>query len=112
MIETTLLNYLSEQITDVPVYMETPEAVPEKYIILEKTGSGAENYINRATFAVQSISSKSLYDAAALNELVKATIPEIIYASDISRAELNSDYNFTNPDTKEYRYQAVFNFVY
>ena len=32
--------------------------------------------------------------------------------SGISRARLNSDYNFTDPAKKHYRYQAVFDLVY
>ena len=112
MIEKTILDYLAEQMSPIPVYMETPENVPQKYYLLQKTASGTENHINRATFAIQSISSESLLEAATMNEDIKIAIGGIIYAADISKAELNSDYNFTNSQTKEYRYQAVYNFVY
>ena len=92
--------------------METPENVPDEYYLIEKTGSGQSNRINRATFAIQSISSVSLYRAAQMDEAVKAAMEEIVYGADISKAALNSDYNFTNTQTKQYRYQAVYDLVY
>lgn len=107
MIEATIRAYLAEALSPVPVLLETPENVPEKYALIERTGGARENLLWSSTFAIQSISSASLYDAAALCEsataaLLEADIPVI---SDI---RLNSTYNFTNPETKEYRYQAVF----
>ena len=108
MIELTVLNYLTEEL-DVPVYMETPEEIPESYVLIQKTGSGRDNRIDRATFALQSIA-PSLYEAAVLNESVKAamdTMDEGIFGAD-----LNSDYEYTNQQTKQYRYQAVYDIYY
>lgn len=107
MIEATIRAYLAEALSPVPVLLETPETVPEKYVLLERTGGARENLLWSSTFAAQCISSVSLYDAAALSEqvaaaLLEADIPEI------SAVRLNSKYNFTNPETKEHRYQAVF----
>jgi len=115
MIEKTVLNYLkSAGITEVgtDVYMEVPVNPPSKYIVIEKTGSRKENGINRATMAIQSISSNSLLEAAEINEKVLEKIDSICATQDIFKAKLNSDYNFTNTQTKEYRYQAVFDFYY
>ena len=108
MIELTVLNYLTEEL-DVPVYMETPEDIPESYVLVQKTGSGRDNRVDRATFALQSIA-PSLYEAAVLNESVKAamdTMDEGIFGAD-----LNSDYEYTNQQTKQYRYQAVYDIYY
>lgn len=112
MIEAVIRTYLADVLSPVPVLMETPERVPESYILIERTGGARENLLWSSTFAVQSVSSASLYDAAALSErvtaaLLEADIPEI------SAIRLNSIYNFTNTSaayqkTKEYRYQAVF----
>ena len=44
MIEKTVLNYLNRKL-DVPVYMEVPEKPEKEYVVIEKTGSGAENHI-------------------------------------------------------------------
>lgn len=110
MIETIILNYLSEKLS-VPVRMEEEPNLPEEYVILEKTGSGITNFINRATVAIQSYSN-SLYDAAQLNEKVKEAMDHITDLDDISRCELNTDYNYTDTSRKKYRYQAVFDIVH
>ena len=36
----------------------------------------------------------------------------IIDLDEIIQIELNSDYNFTDTETKEYRYQAIFNITH
>lgn len=110
MIEKIVLDYLSENMT-VPVYMEVPENPEKPYVLIEKTGGGMENQIWTATLAVKSIAN-TLYAAAALNESVIETMLEIVNHEDISACQINSNYNFTNTRTKEYRYQAVFDLVY
>lgn len=111
MIEKVILDYLTEKL-DVSVYLEVPERAPERYVIIEKTGSSYEgNYIFSATIAVQSIAG-SLYEAAVLNEQAKAAMLEASGLPDVCRADLNSDYNFTDTTTKKYRYQAVFDLVH
>lgn len=110
MIEKILLDYLTG-VLDVPVYIEIPEHPAAEYVAIDKTGGGRTNYINTATFAVQSIST-TLYKAAELNEAVKTAMYNLIYVADVSRVELNSDYNYTDTDRRAYRYQAVFDITY
>ena len=50
----------------------------------------------------------SMYEAAKLNEQLKEVVERLIELNEISNVSLNSDYNFTDTETKEYRYQAVF----
>ena len=112
MIEIVVKNYLAAQISDVPVCMEIPEDVPTTYIVIEKTGSTNADGAESAVFAVQSIA-PTLYEAATLNERVKAVMAESAANCDeIFNCQLNSDYNWTNTNTKERRYQAVFNIYY
>ena len=66
---------------------------------------------NLGTLAIQSYST-SMYKAAALNERVKEAMEKSIELDDISRCELNSDYNYSDTGRKKYRYQAVFDIVY
>lgn len=106
MIELTVLNYLSD-VLSVPVKMEVPIDPPEKFVILEKTGSSRTNHLNTATIAAQSYAG-SLAEAAALNEDVKAAIDNMIELDAISACRLNSDYNFTDTAMKKYRYQCVY----
>lgn len=120
MIEVFLLNYLLNK-TEVGanVFCERPENVPDEYILIEKTGTSTENMITTSTIAVQSISNSlnggSMFKAMSLNEDVKKallgdnTSNGIIEKDNIVDIELQSDYNFTDTESKEYRYQAVFN---
>lgn len=111
MIEKIVLDYL-KSVLNVPVVMEKPTSTEiNEFVLLEKTGSGLVNHINEATFAIQSWST-SMYGAAELNEDVKEAMLQLPDVADISRAELNSDYNYTDTTTKSYRYQAVFDLVY
>ena len=107
MIEKILRDYLLE-VLSVPVYMQKPERLTEnEYIIIEKTGSSATNHIETATVAIQSYSS-SLYGAAVINKAVKQAMRDAEALDDIAGIRLNTDYNFSDTATKQYRYQAVF----
>lgn len=110
MIEKLLYDYLNG-VLSVPAYMEEPEDPPERYVLIEKTGSSEENYITSAVIAVQSYGI-SLYEAALLNGDVKNAMRDLVRLPGISRCKLGSDYNFTDTQTKRYRYQAVFNITY
>ncbi len=110
MIEKVVLEYLTERLS-VPVWMEEPEKPPCSYVLIEKTGGGKSGPLKTATLAIQSYG-KTLERAAELNETMKSEMENIADQDPISRAELNSDYNYTDPDTKRYRYQAVYDFIY
>lgn len=110
MIEATVIDYLST--TDVPCFAERPEVEPARpYLVIEKTGSSLENHLASATIAIQSWA-QTLYEAAALNEEVKAMMEFITDLPCISACRLSSDYNFTSTALKAYRYQAVFILTY
>ncbi|AUC92133.1 hypothetical protein [Streptococcus suis] len=110
MIEVIMLNFLTEHLS-VPVYTEHQEEMPECFVIFEKTSGGKKNHLNQATLAIQSYG-QSLEEAAFLNEEVKTVVEKMIGLPSISKVELNSDYNFTDTETKRYRYQAVVDFIY
>lgn len=113
MIEKTIYDALNTAMLTIPVYLEIPETPPAEYVLFEKTGSSAENQVQHATIAVQSISKQSLYRAAEINELAKAAMSALPNScTNIFRTRLNSDYNFTDTKTKRYRYQAVFDITY
>ena len=110
MIEKILMDYLQSNI-DVPVYMEKPSMFPGEYILIEKTGSGLNDRIESAMVAIQSYSG-SMTGAVELNERMKSVMLDAAELDEIGSCRLNSDYNFTDTSTKEYRYQAVFNITY
>lgn len=110
MIEEILLDYLTEA-AGVPVSLEIPSPMPERFAVLEKTGSGQTNHIFTATVAVQSYA-PTLYEAATLNETLKGALLYGETPKEICRVQLNSDYNFTDPDLGRYRYQAVYDITH
>ena len=110
MIEEVIVDYLSDNL-GLPAYLEQPNEKPERYIVIDRTGSSVENYIKKATVAIQSYA-ETMYQAAILNEQVKKAMDEIIYHCDISRSKLNTDYEYTDTDYKRYRYQAVYDIAY
>lgn len=110
MIELIIKKYLEKNLK-VPVYLEKEENMPDSYVIFEKTSGGQKNQINSASFAFQSYA-KSMYEAAKLNEELKAAVFKLQWSKEVGGVRLNSDYNFTDVTTKNYRYQAVFDITY
>ena len=110
MIEKIILDYLDQELS-VPVYMERPADLPDKYVLIEKTGSGKRNQICDARLAIQSYA-PSMYEAASLNEDVKTKMESAVSLNEICRVSLNSDYNFTDTAMMAYRYQAVFDITH
>lgn len=110
MIVITVKDYLSEQL-GLPAYGETPADPPAEFLVIEKTGSGLVDHIERATLAIQS-NARTLLRAMEINELVKSAMSSIVELSTISAARLSSDYNFTDTAEKRYRYQAVYDVFY
>lgn len=106
MIELVILNYLTDYLS-VPAFLEHQKNEPKRFVIFEKTSSAKSNHLPSATFAFQSYA-ESMYEAAKLNEEVKIVVESMIELDEISGIRLNSDYNFTDTETKRYRYQAVF----
>ena len=109
MIAKDLLDYLGEALS-VGVYMESPEELTN-YILLDQTGSSRNDHIITTTIAVQSYA-PSLYEAMVLNESVKAAMEGFAQLANVTRVELDTDYNFTNTTTKQYRWQAVYNITH
>lgn len=109
MIAKVLRDYLSEELS-VGVYMEQPEELTD-YVLLDQTGSSKREHITTTTIAVQSYGA-SLYAAMQLNERVKAAMEDFVALDEVAKVELETDYNFTNTATKQYRWQAVFNITH
>ena len=110
MIEAIVIDYL-EQETGIPTYAERPKDPDPEYLLIERTGSSEEDLIQRVTIAVQSYAD-SMYRAAEINELVEKAMKDITDLENISKCKKNSSYNYTDTESKKYRYQAVFNLTY
>ena len=100
-----LIEYLTDHL-DVFVGMEAPEQTTG-YVLIDQTGSDTRNHITTTTIAIQSYGA-TLYDAMYLNESLKAVMNGFVALDEIASVQLNTDYNFTNTETKQYRWQAVY----
>lgn len=110
MIEAKVISFLGTK-TGLNVYAERPKTLGSEFILVERTGAGMTNRIKRAVIAVQSYAD-SLCRAAEINALVESAMEDLVTVKDISKCELNSSYNYTDTETRKYRYQAVFNVYY
>ena len=54
----------------------------------------------------------SLYEAILLNESLKTIMAAMVTLPNVSRVELEEDYQYTDPSTKTYRYKADYNITY
>ena len=105
MILFKLIEYLTGKL-DVYVGVSAPEATTG-YVLIDQTGSTNRNHITTTTIAVQSYGA-SLEDAIRLNETVKNVMMDFVNEDEVSGVKLDTEYNFTNTATKQYRWQAVF----
>ncbi len=108
MIEKEIYDYLNS--TDVGLsaaaYLEQPSNKPNEFFLIEKTGESIMDQVKRATIVIQSYA-QSLYRASVMSEEVISAMLNMTGEDDISRVSLNSNTNFTDSTTKQYRYQAT-----
>lgn len=111
MIEEIIMTYLNEQVTagniPCPCYAMRPADAPIEFVLFEKTGASKTDHITTSTIAFQSYAS-TLLGAVTINNQVKEAVENMIALSEIAAVHFQSDYNFTDPTTKQPRYQAVF----
>ena len=112
LIEATVISHLASVLGTDDVFAERPVNPPSCYYVIEKTAAGKKNHVSMATVAVQSISSDSLLEAAQMSKDAEMAMETITGVTDVSCCRLNSAYNFTDAETKEYRYQALFDLYY
>lgn len=110
MIETTVLDYLRDRL-GVPVTMEVPEGASGTFVVLERTGAERHDHIRRKSLAVQSYA-PTLLLAAQLDDRVIEAMLALPKLDRVAACRLERDYNFTDTETKKYRYQAVFAVTY
>lgn len=113
MIEDIVREHLIDEI-QLPVYLEEPERPPQRYILLEKTGSGGDSAAHAVASAMMIIQSyaPSMVSAALLNERVKQAMWRLEADDRVCRVRCNSDLNYTDTQTRRYRYQALFEITY
>ena len=108
MIEQLVMQYLNS-VMDVPVYAEIPEGATDAdtYVVIDKSGSQREGRRIESAVIIAYSYAPSKFEAAALNDAVKAALLNIDTLDTISAVRLNSDGNATDDQMKNYRYQCV-----
>jgi len=109
MIIVDIINHLTEYL-EIHVGTEA-DTHSTSFVIVEQTGSSRRNHLTTTTFAIQSHGA-SMYEAMELNEEVKHAMEAFRAWYKVARVELMTDYNFTNTETKQYRWQAVYNITH
>ena len=108
-IEEIICKYLTDEL-EIVALPEKPSRPFHNKVFVERTG-GTGQFIKETTLAVQSYGD-SLYQAAILNDMVIEKMHDAVELTEITDVVLNSNYNFTDTETKEYRYQAVFDITH
>lgn len=118
MIEETIYQYLADNASVTWQAMRDPtigdhtDIADKSYGLFEKTNSTKTDHVTYSTFAFQSYAPTILEAAqvsAELRELME-DLPN--HTSEVSKAQLSGEYNFTNTADKQPRYQAVFSLVH
>lgn len=110
MIEILMLEHLQERL-GIPVYAEVPEKKPERFIVIRKGDERRDNFLRCATMLARSYA-PSLLAAMELSQQVLGAMDIFPEHPRISGCYCTGDYNFTDEETKQYRYQAVFDIYY
>lgn len=110
MIEKIIRDYLMPLIS-VPVYIDVPPEPGDAYVVIERTGGGEREHIRDAMVAIQSYGATK-YAAASQHETVLDVMKGLTTLDTVSACDLNAEYDYTDTQTKRYRYQAVYDIVY
>jgi len=118
MIEETIFEYLNDN-ASVPWFSMRPPTTGDhenigsyKYGLFEKTNSTKANHVATSTFAFQSYA-PTLLEAAQISAELRQLIEDLPnITTEVSKAQLQGEYNFTITATKQPRYQAVFSLVH
>lgn len=110
LIEQTVLEYLQDELDIDDVYLEIPNPIPEKFVVLHVIDRGKSNQINEVTIEFMSYA-PSKYEAAVLDEQVRMAMENIIELDNIA---CHFGGGNDNPDTtlKIPRYRCYFNLFY
>ncbi len=116
MIEETIYEYLKDNASVPWSAMRTPttennkDIAQTKYGLFEKTTSRKSEHVVYSTFAFQSYA-PTLIEAAQVSAELRELMEQLPnHTSEVSKSQLNSEYNFTAD--KQPRYQAVFSLVH
>lgn len=110
MIEVIVLNYLIRSFPKVSIGFEKKSEASQ--IIIDITANNCTNGLWSATFAIQSYAESKAKAAKLSYQVIDKMLNIANVCDEISDCSINSNYDFTDTSTKEYRYQSVFDLHY
>ena len=105
-IEAKLIQFLQGALGTNSVYAEVPEKPEQEFFVVDKTAGSINNRIKFSTGASQEYGPTKLR-ASELNEQVKEAMDGFVALDEICGCRLDNDYNFTNTQKRQHRYQSV-----
>lgn len=110
-IEAEIIAYLSG-VLELPIVADVPNPRPERFVLVERTGgSDLEKYVDCPTVAVQSWA-PTRFEASTVSRDVDALLLDMPgEVLNVMSCERNSLYNFPDPDSRQARYQGVYEFI-
>lgn len=112
MIEVTLKEYI-EPLIGVPVYMEKPVKAPAEYILISRGSHSIRNVVKEESDVTVRSYSTSKYGASAMNDRTRDLIMHAPnYCLNVFKVRLQTDYDYTDPDKKEYIWASVYDITY
>ncbi len=111
LIEQLVLEYVKTKLNNQNVFVQLPDTLPDKFVIMTISDRGKVDQINAVTMEIGSYSKDSKYDAAVLDESVRKAMEDITGDRDVScRYGGGND----SPDStlKMHRYRSYFNLYF
>ena len=110
MIEDFTRDYLDKNVEQ-PVSVGRPSPMPPRFFAIKKGESQVRNMIPTATITVYSYAPTE-FEAASMNQDVKAQMLEMAEQPEICRVALDTDFSSPDTEVKSPRYQAIFYVTY
>ncbi len=106
--EALLIKHLSSKLAadGIRAYGDVPSARPKTFVTVERLGGSVDQFVDRASLAVQAWES-SRARAAALADRLVGVVESAVLLPEVAGAEVSTLYNFPDPDSRQARYQLV-----
>ena len=108
-VEAWLISHLSDRL-GVPAFAEVPEARPERFVTVERTGGASELFRDMPTVAVQCWSD-TRYGASEMARKARDACLDYANEPGVSRVDVTGVYDFPDPDSEQPRYQLTVELV-
>lgn len=109
--EALVVSYLNAAPGLVPAaYMDVPSTRPPAFITVERTGGNRDTFRDLPVLAVQCWD-QTRYMASQLATQVADLLEQMRFHPQVARVEVQSSYNFPDPDSRHARYQVVVSLV-